>query len=111
MDYARTKPEGMAAAKYSGPHDSFYCWDCKVQWESNPKDWELYYEYKVAVEKTTLVAHNMSPDGGYQVQTLGDMPDFEKRERLAEELVSSYRHLLNLDAGEWFEIEQDTKNL
>lgn len=109
LDFARAMSEGSSAVKYTGPHNDFYCQDCETQWQSGPQDWEPYYEYQDLVSKTEMFAHNMSPSGKYQTQEVGSFADFEKREILAKELVSSYKHLLDLEAGIWFDIEKDTK--
>lgn len=109
LDFARAMPEGSSPIKYTGPHDSFYCFDCGSKWESNPQDWELYYEYRNLADKTRLVAHDMPPDGSYQVQDVGSLSDLNRQKELSAKLIKDYKHLLDLDAGVWYEIEQDIK--
>lgn len=104
LDFAQVKPEGMPAAKYDGPNHDFYCWDCESQWQSGPKDWEPYFEYKNLVHKNRLIAHDMPSDGSYQVQYLGEPAEFDRIKELAKILVSSYQHLIVIDPSEWHEI-------
>ncbi len=111
LDYARVKPEGAPAAKYTGRHDSFYCYDCRSQWKSEPEDWKVYNEYQSLVNKNRVIAHDMPADGSYQSQEMGTPEEYDRQKELAKELVTSYKHLLNLEAGVWFDIEQDLKNL
>ena len=109
LDFAKAKPEGVVAAKYDGPNHDFYCDDCRSQWQSGPEDWKLYYEYKNLAYKNKLTAHNMPADGSYQVQYLGEPIELDRIRELAKILLSSYRHLIVLNPGEWHEIEQDSK--
>lgn len=106
LDFARAKPEGVLVAKYRGPHDSFYCLDCASQWESGPDDWQLYYEYKSLLSKTTFVVHDMK-DGNYGPVQHVDMNELSQRSELAKKLVASYLHLLDLSPAEWHEIKLD----
>jgi hypothetical protein len=106
LDFARVKLEGEPAAKYTGPHDSFYCFDCESQWESGPEDWQLYYEYKSLVPKTTFIVHNME-NGNYGPVQHVDARELLRRDEIAKILVASYLHLLDLSPAEWHEIKLD----
>ncbi len=108
LDFAKAKPEGFPATKYTGRHDSFYCFDCQSQWKSGPEDWKLYYEYQALIPKTTSVAYTMPANGSYQVQDMGTISDYQKRKDLAKKLVLSYKHLLNLESVIWHDIEQNS---
>lgn len=106
LDFARAKPEGASTAKYTGPHHSFYCYDCKLQWKSVPENWKLYYEYQSLVPKTTFLVHDMK-DGNYGHAPHIDANDLMRRDEIAKILVESYQHLLNLSPSEWHNIKLD----
>lgn len=53
-----------------------------------------------------MFAQDMSPGRKIEPQYIN--PDeLMKRHELARKIVNSYRHVLDLKPGEWFDIEQD----
>jgi|SRR3989338_10430212 len=105
-NFASVKLERQPSAKQTENKCFFHCWDCESDWESKPEALDDYYEYEALRGRTKLVAHDMRP--GVKIEAQYINPDeLMKRHELAKKIVDSYKHLLDLKPGEWFDIEQD----
>lgn len=109
MDFASRKIEGQASAKANNlPKNRFMCTDCQSNWNSDPEAYKLYFEYANLLPRTTIIAQVVRPGGPYVAQYLN--PDeLIRRKDLAKILFSKYKSYLDLDAGEWYDIELDAR--
>lgn len=108
LDFARVKREGESAAKAGLPKNQFHCWDCGDEWFSDPEAYKVYFEYCDLKPRTTLVAEMIKPGDMYRVQHV-DSNELMRRKELAKILFAKYRSFLELEAGEWYDIELDAK--
>ena len=106
LNFARIKPEGQPAVKAGPPQKQFHCWDCGYTWDSNPKSFELYYEYDGLKNETFIPVQDRD--------AINKIPppyiSYEKLHRLKEVakiLVESHRHTLDIGPSEWYDIERD----
>ncbi len=106
LNFAKIKPEGWPAAKYTYDKYSFLCLDCNQVWESEPESQKDYYDYMCFRDRTTLVAHKMEKNKKIIAQHI-NLDDMEQRARLSKKIVNSYKHLLDLPPEEWYAIERD----
>jgi hypothetical protein len=107
-NFASVKPEGQPSAKQSENKFFFHCWNCESDWESNQEAYQDYYEYDALRGRTTMVAHDMKPGMKIEAQYI-DSNELMRRHELAKKIISSYKHLLDLKPGEWYDIEQDVR--
>lgn len=107
-NYAHVKLEGQDSSVHTEIKYYFHCWNCESDWESSTEADKDYYEYDALKGRTTLVAHNMSPGTKIEAQYI-DPKELMRRHELATKIVNSYKHLLDLNPGEWFYIEQDAQ--
>lgn len=108
-NFARTKPEGERSAVHTNNKYFFYCEQCEDKWESTPEEERDYFEYARLRDRTTLVVRNVGKDGSYGPAQHIDSGELSLRVELAKKIVNSYKHLLDLDPGEWHEIEHDSR--
>ncbi len=106
LNFAHRKREGEPSAKVGLSQYQFHCRTCQNMWEFDPEAKKVYFEYANLKPRTTLVAHVMKPDGTYTPQYIKP-EELMRRKELARMLSSTYKSHLNLDPGEWFEIERD----
>ena len=108
-NFARTKHEGEPSAKHAFNKYFFYCEQCENKWESTPDEERDYFEYVRLRERTILVVRDVGKNGSYGPAQHIDSGELSHRIELAKKIVASYRHLLDLDPGEWYEIERDSR--
>lgn len=108
LNFAEAKAEGEPSVKYTYNKFSFFCHDCENQWESIPEAEEIYFRYVDLKAKTQLTVYDVNE---YKNSPLPIVPlsivDLTKRKELAKEIIEHYRHVLDIDPGEWYEIKQD----
>jgi hypothetical protein len=105
-NFASVKLEGQPSAKYTYDKKLFHCRDCEKNWESTPEVEKDYNEYIRLSNLTTISVQDFKDDGSYeQPQYIDD--DETLRTELAKKIVSSYKHILNLNPEEWLKIEKD----
>ncbi len=108
-NFASAKPEGQPAVVHKFNKYFFHCWDCESNWESIPEAEKDYLDYVWLRDRTTLVARSMGSDGSYGPAQFIEASELMRRTELAKKIHGSYRHLLDLDPGEWHEIDQDAQ--
>lgn len=108
QNFARKKPEGQPAVKTELSKQQFYCWTCAHAWNSNPESEKLYAEYVNLKGKTTLVVHDMHSGKKMEPQYL-DVDKMMRKTAIAKELVASHKHTLDVDPGEWYDLEQEAQ--
>ena len=108
-NFARTKPEGERSAVHTHNKYFFYCEQCENKWESTPDEEKDYLDYVWLRDRTTLVVRDVAKDGSYGPAQHIDSGELSRRIELAKKIVATYKHLLDLDPGEWHEIEQDSR--
>ena len=106
-NFARVKREGEPAYKHTYDIRFFYCEDCENKWETTPESQRDYYDYVALRDRTMFFANGMGNDGSYGPTNNIDSVDLMRKTELARKIVASYRHLLDLDPAEWYELEQD----
>ena len=107
-NFASRKLEGEPSAVHEYNKNFFYCEKCENKWESTPEAERDYLDYVWLRDRTTLVARSMSEDGSYGPAQYIDSGELSRRIELGKKIISSYKHLLDLDPGEWHEIGQDS---
>lgn len=107
-NFARVKCEGEPAAKYIYNKFFFYCEDCEEKWESTPEAERDYFDYVALRDRTTPIVRTIRRGESYGPAQYIDPAELSRRIELAKKLILSYKHLLDLGAGEWYEIEQDS---
>lgn len=108
-NFARTKPEGARSAVHTHNKYFFYCEQCENKWKSTSDEERDYFEYVRLRDHTTLVVRDVGKDGSYGPAQHIDSDELSRRTELAKKIDTSYKHLLDLDPGEWHEIESDSK--
>jgi len=106
LNFARVKLEGQPAFKHHYNKYSFYCSDCNNQWESVPEAEKDYHEYLDLCSKNTILSQDLKEDGGYGQTRQINYDELEKEKVLAKKIVSSYKHVLNINPSEWHNLEQ-----
>lgn len=106
-NFAELKPEGQPAVKHSGSKFLYHCWNCNNDWESIPEAEQDYFEYDALKSRTTFVVNEVKPGKSIGPAAYIKPDELLRRHELAKKLVDSYKHVLDLKPGEWFDIEQD----
>lgn len=106
LNFARRKNEGEPTVKGNIFKKQFCCRTCGSEWYSDPEAEKLYFEYKDLKSRTTLVAQIVKRGEPYRVQYI--KPDeLMRRKELAIILFDKYGSYLDIDPGEWYDIESD----
>lgn len=90
------------------PNKEFYCQNCSNAWYSDPVAYKLYMEYLELIPRTTLIAQTIKSGGSYTVQHI-DYEGLVRRKELAKILSEKYKSYLDVNPGEWYEIERDAR--
>ena len=106
-NFARTKPEGAPAAKHTYDIRFFYCEQCTSQWETTAESQRDYYDYVALRERTKIILRDVPKSGIIDPAQHLEFDDLVRRTELAKKISTSYRHLLDLDPGEWHKIALD----
>lgn len=101
------KPEGQPSAMCTYNRNLFYCRNCENKWESIPEAEQDYSEYIQLCYRTRIVSRDLKRDGGYGPALNICPEELSQQKDLAKKIVSTYKHVLNIDCGEWHDIEQD----
>ncbi|MEZ4211110.1 MAG: hypothetical protein R3B39_02380 [Candidatus Paceibacterota bacterium] len=106
LNFATVKPEGQPAAKIGHTKKEFYCHSCGEIWMFDLECERLYFEYLDLKRKTMMFVQDL--------RSLNKIPpphieshDLMRRNELAKKLVTGYKHMLDIDPGEWHELEQE----
>ncbi len=108
LNYAKRKREGEPAAKGEVIPLSFFCYNCKHEWEADPKCEPLYQEYVRLEGLTRQVAVDKSALGTREITRINGL-DILNRTKVAKKLVGLCKSSLNLPPGEWLVVERNAK--
>ncbi len=106
LNFAKKKIEGQPATKMGQINQQYYCHSCNNTWFFDHKCMKLYAEYQKLKPETTLVAQIIKNGGAYNIQHI-DTAKLMRRTEIARDLVDNYQHMLDIDAGKWYELFQD----
>ena len=106
LNFALVKPEGEPAAKAGLTKKEFYCQSCGEIWMFDPKVESLYFEYRDLKNKTMMVAQDVDATKRIEVPYIS-VNDLMRRTEIAKDLVTNYKHMLDLEPGDWYDLEQE----
>ena len=108
LNCASRKREGESTVKHTYNKKEFHCRNCDDVWMSIPEAEKDYYEYVDLCNQTTVAVRDVKKDSSYGPPTRIVPEELLRRIELAKIIVGSYEHVLDLDPGEWCDLEEDT---